>query len=304
MKVSDSYMYDYYTDTLSKLKTQLEEAVTRVSSGLDVSSPSDSPVAYSQNLKVQTQLSQNEQYKSNLQSLQTTGSYYNTCLTSIGDIMTAITQLATEESSDTATSEARTTAASQVDSYIEQLVSLGNTKVGDTYIFGGKNSTSAPFSIAYDASGNITGVTFSGTTDVNKVAVNSTTSLKAGVSGSTIFTGTADGASVDIFSTLIQFATDLRNNDTTALTSDLDSINRCVGLTSANSASVGSYLSNISDLLNMNTTTTKTLTETSSNLVSADTVAALSDYVALQTAYQAAAYCMSKVEGLTVLKYM
>jgi flagellin-like hook-associated protein FlgL len=75
-------------------------------------------------------------------------------------------------------------------------------------------------------------------------------------------------------------------------------------LTSANSASVGSYLSNISHLLNMNTTTTKTLTETSSNLVSADTVAALSDYVALQTAYQAAAYCMSKVEGLTVLKYM
>jgi flagellin-like hook-associated protein FlgL len=57
-------------------------------------------------------------------------------------------------------------------------------------------------------------------------------------------------------------------------------------------------------LVDTNTARDSRLTETLSELVDADTVSLITDYNSLTTAYQAAAYCMSKAQGLSVLNYM
>ena len=57
-------------------------------------------------------------------------------------------------------------------------------------------------------------MTFNGTDNVAKVAVNTSTTVDAGISGNTVFTGTVNGQTVDIFATLQQFGSDLANNDT------------------------------------------------------------------------------------------
>ncbi len=154
-------------------------------------------------------------------------------------------------------------------------------------------------------------VTFQGSATVGQVAVNSSSTVDAGISGQTIFTGAADGQSVDIFQTLQTFASDLANTanlsaaqQTAALQTDLGNINKCVDLTADNLAYVGTYTQNINNLLTTNTNANTTLAQDSSNLVNVDMAKAVSDYTTLSTAYQAALYTMSKVESLNILNYM
>jgi len=300
MRVTDSFRFQTYTATLSTLESQMDTLTNQVASGKKVLVPSDDPTSYTQNMQITAEQSQNTQYASNLNSLQANGAYYQTSLNSMGNILTAAQQLAVQMSSATVNASSRTAAVNQVDGYIQQLVALGNTKVGNTYIFGGEKANGA----AYTLNSATNSVTFNGTNNVAKVAVNNSTTIDAGISGNTVFTGTANGQSVDIFATLQQFGNDLANNDTAALQTDLTNIGNCVDLTSSNLAYVGTYTQNISSLLSTNTTTGTTLTQTSDNLVDVDTAQAYSDYTTLSTAYQAALYVMSKAEGLSILNYL
>jgi flagellar hook-associated protein 3 FlgL len=300
MRVTDSFRFQTYTATLSTLESQMDTLTNQVASGKKVLVPSDDPASYARNMQITAEQSQNTQYASNLNSLQANGAYYQTSLNSIGDILTTVKQLAVQMSSSTVDASSRSAAADQVDSYIQQLAAVGNTKVGDTYIFGGEKANGA----AYTLDSTTNSVTFNGTDNVAKVAVNSSTTVDASISGNTVFTGTVNGQNVDIFATLQQFGNDLANNDTAAVQADLTDIGNCVDLTANNLAYVGTYTKNISSLLTTNTTTGTTLTETSDNLVDVDTAQAYSDYTTLSTAYQAALYVMSKAESLSILNYL
>ena len=300
MRVTDSFRFQTYTATLSTLESQMDTLTNQIASGKKVLVPSDDPASYARNMQITAEQSQNAQYASNLNSLQANGAYYQTSLNSIGDILTTVKQLAVQMSSSTVDASSRSAAADQVDSYIQQLAAVGNTKVGDTYIFGGEKANGA----AYTLDSTTNSVTFNGTDNVAKVAVNTSTTVDASISGNTVFTGTVNGQNVDIFATLQQFGNDLANNDTAAVQADLTDIGNCVDLTANNLAYVGTYTKNISSLLTTNTTTGTTLTETSDNLVDVDTAQAYSDYTTLSTAYQAALYVMSKAESLSILNYL
>ncbi len=305
MRVTDSFRFQLYTATLSTLKAQMDNATNQIASGKKVLVPADDPTSYAQNMQITAEQSQNTQYASNLNSLQAQGAYYETSLNSVGDLLTTVKQLVVQMSSATVDASSRSAAADQVNTIISQLAAIGNTKVGNTYIFGGKKGNAPP----YQADG-----TFSGTNDVAKVAVDSSTTVNAGISGNTIFNGTVSGEGVtlngtaqpniDIFGTLKQLSADLAANDTGALQTDSTNVDNCIDLTSNNLAYAGTYTKNISSLLTTNATTGTTLTETSSNLVDVDTAAAYSDYTTLSTAYQAALYVMAKVESLSILNYL
>ncbi len=297
MRVTDSFRFQVYAANLSTLKEQMDQMTTEVSSGKKVLVPSDDPASFSQNMQVTAEKNQNTQYASNLNSLQAKGAYYETSVNSIGDVLTTVKQLAVQMSSSTVDASSRSTAADQVDEIIQQLVAVGNTKVGNTYIFGGKKANVAP----YQADGSVAGGSVGG---VAKVAVNSSTTVDAGISGDTIFDGTVNGQSVNIFNTLQQFSQDLRSNNTTALHTDSTNIDNCVDLTANNLSYVGTYNKNITGLLSANSTADTTLAQTSSSLVDADTAKAISDYTTLSTAYQAALYTMSKVMSLSILNYL
>ena len=309
MSVGDSFRCQLYVNTLSSLQAQMDQTTEEVSSGKKVQAPSDNPANYAQNLEVLAQQSQNSQYKSNLNSLQTNASYYQTSVNSLSNVLTTIQQLAVQQASSTADPVSRSSAGTEVNDLIEQLAAVGNTKVGDTYIFGGTESNNPAYKV--DTSSGTPVVTYQGSADVGQVAVNNSTTVAAGFSGQSIFTGTVNGQSVNIFQTLETFSNDLQNTNNlssdqqlAAIQTDLGNIGNCLDLTSNNLASVGTYAQNINSLLTTNANTDTTLSETSSNLVNVDMAQAISDYSTLSTAYQAALYVMSKVESMSILNYL
>jgi flagellar hook-associated protein 3 FlgL len=305
MRVGDAFTYQVYQTQLSNLKTQMDQTTQEIASGKQVMVPSDNPSSYAQNLQILAEQSQNSQYKSNLDSLQALGSYYTTSVNQVGNILSSVQQLATEQASSTVNADSRTSAAQTVNDLIQQLTTLGNTKVGDTYIFGGTKSNTP----AYSTDG-----TFVGSAQVGQVAVGSSTTVDAGISGQTIFNGTISGetvtlggvsqSNIDIFGVLKQFSQDLGANNTSALQTDMANISSCVDLTANNLAYVGTYTGNINNLLTSNSTANTTLATDSSNLVNVDMAKAISDYSTLSTAYQAALYTMAKVESISILNYL
>jgi flagellar hook-associated protein 3 FlgL len=95
------------------------------------------------------------------------------------DLLTSAKQLAVTQGSDQMDAASRKTAAIQIEGIIENLVTLGNTKIGNTYAFGGNKSDKAAF-VLNDADYS---VSFKGSDDVPEVYVDGTTKKNLGISG-------------------------------------------------------------------------------------------------------------------------
>jgi flagellar hook-associated protein 3 FlgL len=294
MRITDSFKYDLYKNIFSALKEKMDKNQAMVASGRKILTPSDDPAAFAKSMQIDAQKSMNDQYRKNLNSLKATGAYYETSVNTISDLLTKAKELALQMASDTVDATARKSAAEEIDGIIQQLAAVGNTKVGSTYIFGGKKSNIAP----YNLDGN-----FSGTEEVTKVAVDSSNTMDGSISGSRIFTDGLDGG-VDIFETLKGFRSHLSDNDLSGIQDDINKINACVDLTADSLSYVGVYTKRIETLLSANETRGLTLTETQSDLMDADTVQLITEFNTLTTAYQAAAYTMAKVQDLSLLNYL
>ncbi len=297
MRVTDSYRFDLYKKIFANIKEKADRTTQMIASQKRIMAPSDDPISYAKSLQIDAQLDKNAQYKKNIVSLQTAEAYYESAINNVSDLLSKAKQLTVEMASDTADADSRLAAAEQIDGIIDQLVALGNTKVTDTYIFGGTQSTTAPYSID-GATGD---VVFNGSASVTQVFVSSSATIEGGISGARVF---SSSTGVDIFGTLQTLKEHLEANDLPAITADLGALGDCINLTADNLSYVGTYSAKMETLTDTNTARDARLTETLSELVDADTVSLITDYNSLTTAYQAAAYCMSKAQGLSVLNYM
>jgi flagellar hook-associated protein 3 FlgL len=295
MRVTDSFRYELYKINLSTLKEKMDKVSSKVASGRRILTPSEDPASFSKAVELYAQKDMNTQYRRNLETLSARGSYYETSINTTSDLLTRAKELAVQMSSDTVDAKARASAADEIDGIIESLTAVANTKVGNTYIFGGKRSNVAPYTLDQTTHT----VTFNGTADVTKVAVNESTAMDAGVSGDRVFNGT-----VNLFDTLRNFSTALRNNDLAAMRTEQTNIDTAIDQTATNLSYVGTYNKKIETLITTNGTRDNTLTQTTSALMDADTVSLITDYNAMTAAYQAAAYTMSKVQNLSVLNYL
>jgi len=295
MRVTDRIIFDTFKENIASVKEKIDKNQTMISSGKKILVPSDDPIVAGTSLQVQAEKSANEQYTKNLNKLSTLGGFYDTSMTTIYDLLTRAKEISVSQSSDTMDASTRSSAAKEVAGIIDELVTVGNTKTGSTYIFGGKKADAAPFSI--DGGYN---VTFNGTTDVPVVAVDKGAQQALGISGSKIFIS----SDVNIFDALRDFKTALENNDTTNIKIALDTIDKSLTLTEDNTAYVGTYVNQIDTLTTENGLRDTNLTQALSNMTDADMTQVITDFNTLSTTYQSLLYTLSKLQNLSVLNYL
>lgn len=298
MRIADRMRYEMFKTNIGTLKEKIDKNQAMIASGKKILAPSDDPVIAARSIELGAEKNMNAQYKRNLGKLQMAGAYYETSVNTIHDLLTRVKELAVSSASDNTDAAGRKTAAEEVDQIIKQLVTVGNTKVAGTYIFGGKKSDAAPFSVVGD------NVEWSGTDDVSKVAVGTSSWLEAGISGKAIFGQGADDAHCRIFEVLRQFQSDLNSNDRDAVSADIGDIDDAVDLTANNLSYIGTYTRTIESLLQTNELKDTILTTTESSMVDADVVQLISDLNTLSTAYQSLLYSMSKIQDLSIANYL
>jgi len=123
----------------------LLDAQIRVSSGKKLIKPSDDPIGMRKVLDYRKILSSIDQYNRNIDHGKTQIELTETALDEIDTLLNEAKQWALDYGSGNS-EDLRQTALTNVKSIYESIMDLANTKIGDSYIFGGYVTNTAPFS--------------------------------------------------------------------------------------------------------------------------------------------------------------
>ena len=308
---------DSYTNTMlnefSLLKQQQINLQNQVSTGLSVQAPSDNPAAMQTTLSDLASQATQQQYSSNISTVQAQANSIYSVLQSLQTITSQANTIVTEAGNGTSSQTDLNNYATQVNALIQQALQLVNTQDPATgqYLFGGTNSGQPPFIATTAANGNVTGVTYQGNSSVNQTQVAAGVTVAAAVPGANssgsgaygLITDSRTGA--DLFNHLIQLQQNLISGNTSAITttdgknlqSDEDNMTYQV----ANNGNVQARLNTAASLA---TTQTDSLTTDISNASGVDLVQTLTDLNQTQTAYQAALQSSATIMQLSILNYL
>ena len=173
MRVATNTYTDSILNQFNLLTARQYALQNQASTGLKIQSPSDDPSAMQDTLNELTDKAAQTQYSSNISTLQTRATSIYNVMESLQTISSRASEIATSAGNPTNSQADLNNYANQVQQLIQQAAQLMNTKdaASGQYLFGGTNSTQAPYTTTTDASGNITGVTYHGNSSVNQLEI-------------------------------------------------------------------------------------------------------------------------------------
>jgi flagellar hook-associated protein 3 FlgL len=294
-------------DIIARLSTnsaKLAEAQDRVSTGLKVKTMSDDPTAASAIMQASSSLRAIDQYMNNVRQVGSELDAEDTALGQVTDIMTRAKELAVSESGANASAQTRAAAAQEVKALIAQVVQIGNTKIGDAYLFGGSNSSAvAPFDGNQTAQAPLYVALGSGGTPVPAQGMRAVEIA----TGQTML-GAHDGNAVFVQTGVLQSLQDLYDglttNSPTAITTAETSLDTSFAAVQTLVGDVGARRNQVDTVQASLTAFQSNMETVKSDLSEVDMEQAITEMVARQTAYQAAMLASSKVMGLSLTDYL
>lgn len=157
MRITENMMRYDFLNSFNKALNQQNQLQQDLSDGLSIHKPSDNPVGTVQTLGLKTSVAENSQYTSNLKNAQTWMSNTDSAISDLNSVMVKLKSLVVSADNTKSTSNLNTI-GKEIDELINNIVDIGNTKVGDRYIFGGQNDSTQPFTrqTITDPSSNLT----------------------------------------------------------------------------------------------------------------------------------------------------
>ncbi|HEB73346.1 MAG TPA: flagellar hook-associated protein 3 [Nitrospirae bacterium] len=153
IRITNRMMYNNTLVNAFRNNQGLLAAQEQISSGKRINRPSDDPAGMMEVLEFRSSIGKSERY---VRVMDNAESFLNTADSTIGSVhdqLKSAKEQALSQVGGMATAETRKTAATLIDTMIEQMISTGNTRVGSRYIFAGQRSELP----AIDSNGNYIG---------------------------------------------------------------------------------------------------------------------------------------------------
>lgn len=281
-------------------------------SGLKVSEPSDDPFATKSILDTSAQMSKLNNYLDNMSISQNELNVFDDTMSSLTNLIEKATDLTTQAPNGTYSNENMDYIKIQIDTIIQSVVDLANTKYNGNYIFSGTAAATKTY-VTDPATGNITyqGTPSTGSyqryttiSDGVSVAINTTGEQVFGSYQAFDDNGTQSDPSDDtpevavgLLGTLAQISRALGDHDQAAVSARLDGLNDALDTVSATRtkfASISNRFQITEDSINATVTQLKAY---KSDLQNADLSEVLSSLTAQQTSLQATYAITSKLMG-------
>ncbi|GBD95550.1 flagellar hook-associated protein 3 [bacterium BMS3Abin06] len=172
-------LYNQFTSSLSKNLSKLGKSQVQLSSGKRLTKPSDDVIAARGAMAYKVSINEIKQFNRNIDEGLSMLGLTEIQLSASLNILNRARELAVAESNDTATAETREMTSYEMQNLFSELISIGNTKLKNRYIFSGYLSSSQ----AFNASGVYQG-------DTNNLEVYISDGIKTGINitGDTAFT--------------------------------------------------------------------------------------------------------------------
>ncbi len=297
MRIASNTVQDNIVRQIQQLGYQTSKLQTQVASGQRIDSADDDPAAAGRVLNHQSELRRVDQYGTNATRALEISQASFSGLNSVKDISDRAGELATLAHSP-ASAASYGAYATEVNQLIEQLVQVGNSRLGNDYIFAGTAVDAPPFAATRDSAGNITSVAYNGNTSQAQIPLSEVSSVSPFTS-STTNTGIRD-----LINQLVGFRDALNAGDT-------------AGISTAQSAIIGgedTLVAAIADngaiqmRIEVNQSQQQSRGDNLVSLVNGETAADLPDSIVKlnqsQTAYQAALQSAASIMRISLLDYI
>ena len=142
MRVTQSMLSGNMLRNLSNSYSKMGELQNQITTGKKVNRPSDDPVVAMKGIGLRSSLDKVEQFQRNLGEVHNLLDSSDDALDKVGIALHRVQELVTQAASDSITPDDRTKIEKEITQIKEQIRDMGNTKVGDKYIFSGTNTNS------------------------------------------------------------------------------------------------------------------------------------------------------------------
>jgi len=281
---------------MNQSQSALNTALQQVATGLSVNVPSDNPTASAAMVQNTIDTGNLDQYQQNVNTVLSTVQSASSVLSNVVTALTRAVSLGTEGANGTNSAANMQAITAQVQGVLSSVVSLANSSVGGTFLFGG-NGTTAPYTADSSAS---TGYTYTGTSDVSSVAVGNSLSVQVNLPGSQVFSSSSN----NVLGSLNALVTALQGGNCSAIATATTAVNSSIGFVSQQQAFYG----NAENQLNSQETSlqqdTVTLASQATNLVGINLATAATNLTQAETDNSAAMAAVAKVMPNTLLNYL
>ena len=296
MRVNPNMVPDILAD-LQQSQTAVNTTLQEVATGKSVTVPSDNPAAAADMVQNTIETADVDQYTQNVTGVLSMVQSADSSLSSVVTSLTQAISLGTEGANGTNSSSDLQSIAEQVQGILESVVAQANTSYQGTYLFGGTETSTAPYTASSSSS---SGYTYNGNNDVNSVAVGDDMSVQANLPGSQIFSN----SSADVLGSLSSLVTALQSGNTAEIGSATSAVSAAMNYVSQQQV----FYTNAENQLNSQQTylqqETVSLTSQQDSLVDVDEAQAATELSQAETANSAAEAAAAKVLPNTLLNYL
>jgi flagellar hook-associated protein 3 FlgL len=288
---------------LQSVSNKLSQTQEKLSSGRELTKPSDDPFATSKALSLSNQLEGTQQYERTTDDATGWANITETSLASINDAAQRARTLLVQAGNDTNGVVDRSDIADEIDQLIESIKGDANTQYNGQYVLSGTATGTAPYVLggsppndAYQ--GNTNGVFRTIGPNVS-VQINTTASslLGSGVPGDGGLISTLRGIAQHMRSGTATDADSLRTTDLAGLDSNLDALSSARAVNGATT----NRLSTAKDRLSQIEQSTTSLL---SNTQDADMAKTMIDFSMQQTVYQSALRAGANIVQASLLDFL
>jgi flagellar hook-associated protein 3 FlgL len=154
MRVTEMMRYQSMTRVMTSLASRQAKAAHQALTGQRLESPSDDPMAAAQLVRLRSQKQEMTDYRTGISTTKGDIDFAESTLAQGTDLLVRAKELALAGSNSTLPDDGRAALAQEVNSLREELMRLANTQGSRGYLFAGTNTTTSPFDIDGNYSGN------------------------------------------------------------------------------------------------------------------------------------------------------
>jgi flagellar hook-associated protein 3 len=206
MRITDEMTYRMLTDGLTSNQDAIYDIQQRISSGRQISNPSDDPGMYEVIQRLHTDLASNTQYARNIDQANRELLSTEDSLRNVLQILQRSGELAVRGSDATVSVTDRQAMGTEINQLLESLIGVANFSESGHYRFAGLRSDTIPYTTAdIDADGLIDSVTYTGSEEVKQIEISRGIYTPTSIPGSNLNGENAafQTQTTDIFNTLI-----------------------------------------------------------------------------------------------------
>ena len=302
MRVTNSIITRNSQSRLQANLQGLDRIREDISSGIRLRKMSDDPTSGGELVRISSSMRALSQFKRNVDSGIARATAEESVLDQLTNALTRGIELGIAQASATANPQSRLIVKAEVDQLINFSANLGNTRIGDEYLFGGNRAGEAPFATPAPVTGSFSRLTLAG----NPVNPSGNISLEIG--DNTFVTPTHNGTQVfidtDALDALRALSTALGNNDPTAIQAAADRITTANSNVQSLIGTQGARINELDTASVSHNLMELNLKAFRSDLRDTEIDKAMVELVGRQTLYQAAMSATSRILGLSLANYL